>query len=74
MNGGNSLEEADATSIHECPVCHQKLLWSLKFDPLTRFKSLIKIYEKHGLMEEASWVEKRAESWNLVGGQNQAKR
>lgn len=74
MNGGNSLEEADATSIHECPVCHQKLMWNLKFDPLARFKNLIKIYEKHGLMEEAAWLEKRIESWKRLDGQDRAKK
>jgi len=73
MNGGNSLEEADATSMHECPVCHQKLFWNLKFDPVSRFKSLKTIYEKHGLNEEAEWVAKRIDNWELADRQDRAK-
>jgi len=73
MNGGNSLEEADATSMHECPVCHQKLLWNLKFDPVSRFKRLKTIYEKHGLKEEAAWVANRSENWQQANGQDRAK-
>ena len=73
MNGGNSLEEADATSMHECPVCHQKLRWNLKFDPVFRFKSLKTIYQKHGLNEEAAWMAKRIENWQLANRQDRAK-
>jgi archaemetzincin len=66
MNGSNSLEESDRSSMHECPVCHQKLLWGLKFDPQKRFKDLSRVYAKHGLTDESAWIEKRSEHWLLI--------
>jgi len=63
MNGGNSLEEADNSPIHECPVCHRKLLATLQFDPVKRFKALSEIYAKHGLDEESRWLTNRIENW-----------
>ena len=63
MNGSNSLEEADNSAIHECPVCHQKLLESLQFDPEKRFKALSEIFSKHGLDEESQWWNTRSANW-----------
>ena len=74
MNGSNSLEETDRSSIHECPVCHEKLHWNLKFDPQKRFKSLREFYTKVGLLDEAAWISKRSEHWTQVYNKPRAKR
>ena len=63
MNGSNSLEEADNSSIHECPVCHQKLLATLQFDPEKRFSALSEIFVKHGFDEESQWLIQRSANW-----------
>ena len=74
MNGSNSLEEADRSSIHECPVCHQKLLWNLKFEPQKRFDALRALYAKYGLDEESAWMIKRSEHWKQIHDPVRAKR
>ena len=74
MNGSNSLEETDRSSIHECPVCHEKLLWNVRFDPQKRFRSLREFYTKVGLLDEAAWLSKRSEHWTEVYNQPRAKR
>lgn len=74
MNGSNSLAETDRSSIHECPVCHQKLHWNLKFDPSKRFQSLNEFYAKHGLLDEAAWILKRREHWEQTYNPPKAKR
>ncbi len=73
MNGSNSLEETDRTSIHECPVCHQKIHWNLKFDPEKRFQKLREFYAKHSMQEEAVWIAKRSEHWKQNYGVLKAK-
>ena len=74
MNGSNSLEEADRSSIHECPVCHQKLLWNLKFEPQKRFDALRTLYAKYGMDEESAWMTKRSEHWKQIHDPVRAKR
>lgn len=74
MNGSNSLAEADGSSIHECPICHQKLLSNLKFDPQKRFDALRTFYSKYGLDEESEWMAKRNEHWKQINKQSQVKR
>lgn len=59
MNGANNLQEADASPLHLCPVCLRKLHLAVRFDPATRYKKLNAFYTKHGLKEEAEWVQKR---------------
>jgi archaemetzincin len=63
MNGSNSLQETDRAPVHECPVCHRKLQWNLRFDAAKRFEELRKCYEKFGLNDEATWVKSRTENW-----------
>ena len=74
MNGSNSLDETDRSSIHECPVCHEKLHWNLKFDPLKRFQSLRDVYTKYGLLDEVRWLSKRRAHWIQTHDQSKAKR
>jgi archaemetzincin len=49
MNGANSLADADATSLHLCPVCERKLQWSIGFDAEKRRRELTRFYRNHGL-------------------------
>ncbi len=74
MNGSNSLEEADRSPIHECPVCHQKLLWNLKFDAQKRFDALRALYAKYGLYEESAWMTKRSKHWKQIPDPVRSKR
>ena len=59
MNGTNSLAETDARPIHLCPECLKKFRWNIGFDPVARYEALKTFYERHGLIEEAAWVQKR---------------
>jgi archaemetzincin len=63
MNGSNSLPETDRAPIHECPICHRKLQWNLRFDPTKRFEDLRTCYKKFGLDAESSWTHTRLEHW-----------
>ena len=74
MNGSNSLDETDRSSIHECPICHEKLHWNLKFDPQKRFQALRDVYTKYGLLDEVAWLSKRSEHWTQTYNQPKAKR
>ena len=74
MNGSNSLEEADSISLHECPICHQKLLWNLKFEPQRRFDALRILYAKYGLEDESAWIAKRSEHWKQIHDPSRKKR
>jgi archaemetzincin len=56
MNGSNSLRERDATPIHFCPVCLDKLRWYLGLDATRRYEAIGKFYDRYGLEEEARWV------------------
>ncbi len=74
MNGSNSLEETDRSPVYECPVCHQKLVWNLKFEPQKRFQSLRDVYTKYGLHEESEWLARRSEHWQQSNKQPKATR
>ncbi len=74
INGSNSLEETDRSSIHECPVCHAKLHWNLNFDPQRRFQALRDVYTKFGLLDEVAWMSKRIEHWTQTYNQPKTKR
>ncbi len=62
MNGSNSLAESDRQPMHLCPVCAQKLLDATGFDPARRHEALGRLYETHGLTEEAGWTRQRVRS------------
>lgn len=59
MNGANSLQEADGTPMHLCPVCLRKLQHAVGFDPESRYQDLEKFYEQNAMKEEAEWIGKR---------------
>lgn len=62
MNGSNSLYESDRQPMHLCPVCAQKLLDATGFNPARRHGELGRLYELHGLTEEAGWTRQRLRS------------
>lgn len=72
MNGSNSLAETDAAPIHLCPVCHRKMLWSIKFDPLKRFDTLRAFYKENGLAAESDWMSARIENWKKLSNKKDA--
>ncbi|MEI6233278.1 MAG: archaemetzincin [Planctomycetota bacterium] len=57
MNGSISLYETDAAPVHFCPVCQKKLLWTLGCDSEKRLESVQAFYAKHGMNEEAAFME-----------------
>jgi archaemetzincin len=59
MNGSSNLRERDATPIHFCPVCLEKLTWYLGCDVDRRYRDLHRFYERGGLPEQAAWVAAR---------------
>jgi archaemetzincin len=58
MNGSNSMEETDASPLHYCPECLQKLSWNIGFDLRAHFEGLKEFYTKYGFMEEAAFMQK----------------
>ncbi|XP_076443527.1 archaemetzincin-2-like [Babylonia areolata] len=59
MNGSGHLEEDFRQPMHLCPVDLRKLHTLVGFDVCQRYKSLLQFYAKHGLIEEARWVDQR---------------
>lgn len=59
MNGSNHLDESDRRPIHLCPVDLRKLHWSVKFDPVHRYRQLAAFYRQFGFEAEADWVRRR---------------
>ncbi len=57
MNGSNSLPESDATPLHLCPVCFEKIRWNLGFDPAPRAAALAKLFREQGLEQDAARTE-----------------
>jgi archaemetzincin len=57
MNGSNALPETDATPLHLCPVCFEKIRWNLGFDPAPRAAALAKLLREQGLEEDAARME-----------------
>jgi archaemetzincin len=59
MNGSNSLEETDRSTLHLCPVCLRKLQWSVKFDVLKRYRELRSLYAENAMPDLADWMDRR---------------
>jgi archaemetzincin len=59
LNGSNHLKESDARPLHLCPVCLRKLQYSTGFDVVTRYRNLLRFYQKTGFDDEARWAANR---------------
>jgi archaemetzincin len=59
MNGSNSLDETDRSTIHLCPECLHKLQWNLKLDVLRHYRQLQVVYQRDGFADDASWIRRR---------------
>lgn len=59
MNGSNSLDEMDRSPIEPCPVCLKMLQYNLRFDIRARYRRLMAIYDRNGLVAQRDWVEAR---------------
>lgn len=57
LDGSNNLREADARTVHLCPVCLRKLQHSVGFDPVKRYRELAAFYRDQGWSEDAAWCE-----------------
>ncbi|HYF50350.1 MAG TPA: archaemetzincin [Planctomycetota bacterium] len=66
MNGAYSLAEADRTPMHECALCHRKLLWNIGFEPAKRFEALKTFFEQNKLTPEADWMNARLKNWKRL--------
>jgi len=62
MNGSNSLDEMDRSTMHLCPVCLHKLQWNLKLDVTRRYRQLRDFYARSGYMDLADWMGQRIAS------------
>ena len=64
MNGCNNLEEAKKQPLYECPICLRKLQYSIGFDPLERYKKMVKVTEMLGghFDSDKKWYENRIKS------------
>jgi archaemetzincin len=62
MNGSNSLDETDRSSMHLCPQCLRKLQWNLQFEVLRHYRQLREIYQRNGYRDLADWTTKRIAS------------
>jgi archaemetzincin len=56
MSGSNHLDESDSRPIHLCPVCLRKLMHSVKFDLMDRYRKLQAFYSRVKLDPEANWT------------------
>jgi archaemetzincin len=59
MNGGNSLEENDATPLQLCPVDLHKLHHRIGFDVQKRYRLLLAFSQEKGLNDDARWLRAR---------------
>ena len=64
MNGSGHLVEDFRQPMHLCPVDLRKLHTLVGFDIGERYASLRAFYLRHGLKEEADWVERRLDYLN----------
>ena len=64
MNGCNNLEEAKKQPLYECPICLRKLQYSIGFEPLERYKKMVKVTEMLGgnFESDKKWYENRIKS------------
>ncbi len=58
MNGTNSLEETDQSTIRLCSVCQRKLNSSIKYDNEKRLKELAAFFRRNNLMRELQLMKK----------------
>jgi archaemetzincin len=61
MNGSNSLEEMDRSSIELCPICLKMLQYNLRFDVRSRYRRIATIYDSAGLTAQRDWIKARLE-------------
>jgi archaemetzincin len=59
MNGSNNLDELDRQPGHLCPVCLRKLHLAVPLQPVARYETLARSYERHALGPEARWARDR---------------
>ncbi len=59
MRIAGHLEEDFRQPMHVCPVDLRKLQILCAFSALQRYQGLLGFYRKHGMAEEASWVDRR---------------
>ena len=59
LNGSNHLKESDSRPVHLCPVCLRKLQYSIGFDVVSRYSSLLLFCRKAGFDDEARWAANR---------------
>jgi len=59
MNGSMSLQETDRAPVHFCPVCQKKLMWNIGCAPEKQLEMVRAFYAKHGMKEEAAFIESR---------------
>ncbi|HOD81917.1 MAG: Peptidase family M54 [Planctomycetes bacterium ADurb.Bin126] len=58
MCGSNNRDESDRRPVALCPECLAKVCWACQADPAERFGSLIEFCARHGLKDEAAFLEK----------------
>jgi len=63
MNGSNSLPEMDASTLHYCPDCLEKLSWNRDFKLPAHFEGLYKFYMRYGFDEEATFMQKNLQAF-----------
>jgi archaemetzincin len=71
--GSNSLDEADRSPLHACPVCLRKLYSAIKFDPAAREDALAAVFGALGIDDEPAWSAARA-TWIRNGVREQPPR
>lgn len=59
MNGVADLPELDATPLHLCPDCLQKLMHAQPHDPMERYTKLAELYGSLDLESPRAWMEGR---------------
>ena len=59
MNGSGHLAEDFRQPMMLCPVDLRKLQTLCGFSVVARYRGLLEFFKKHGMGEEANWVEKR---------------
>jgi len=62
MNGSNHLQESDTRPLNLCPVCLRKLHFSIGYDVVERYRSLLQFHNDFGFGQEARWVSDRLKS------------
>jgi archaemetzincin len=58
MNGSEHVQESDARPMHLCPICLQKLHYSIGFDVVERYRQLQQFFKSVRFDEETQWVGK----------------